>query len=473
MLRNLCVYLVLYIALVGCIMPHATYAGENAPLPKLKLSDNHRFLVKEDGSPFFWLGDTAWELFHRLNRESAETYLKTRAQQRFTIVQAVVLAEFDGLHTRNAYGELPLKNDDPAQPNEAYFKHVDWIVDAAARNGLYVAMLPTWGDKWNKGGGDGPSIFTPENAGPYGEWIAQRYKDRTNLVWILGGDRGVTNDTQRSIIKALALGLRKGDGGAHLISFHPNGGAGSAQIFHNEDWLDFNMRQNGHGIEFTGRYDATGADYARKPIKPILDGEPIYEGHPISFDAKNKGYSLAADVRRALYWDLFSGAFGHTYGHHSVWQFFDEGRKPVNNPLMPWTEAIEQPGARQMQHGRRLIESRPFLTRIPDDTLIVPSSVPTAMPGNGSRHFCATRDEAGTFAFIYVPVGRAVTVKLDAIKGAKLRAWWYDPRTGETRQIAEFDRAATRTFEPPQPGELTDFVLVIDDAAQNYPAPGK
>src|SRR5829696_3180637 len=43
-----------------------------AAAPRLKVSENRRFLVKEDGSPFFYLGDTAWELFHRLDREGAE-----------------------------------------------------------------------------------------------------------------------------------------------------------------------------------------------------------------------------------------------------------------------------------------------------------------------------------------------------------------------------------------------------------------
>ena len=40
--------------------------------PQLKVSENQRFLVYADGKPFFWLGDTAWELFHRLNREEAD-----------------------------------------------------------------------------------------------------------------------------------------------------------------------------------------------------------------------------------------------------------------------------------------------------------------------------------------------------------------------------------------------------------------
>src|ERR1700712_5503600 len=95
----------------------------------LKVSDNHRYLVHQDGTPFFWMGDTAWELFHRLNREEADQYLKRRAEQGFTVVQAVALAEFDGLKEPNPYGDTPLLNNDPTTPNDAYFKHVDYIVD--------------------------------------------------------------------------------------------------------------------------------------------------------------------------------------------------------------------------------------------------------------------------------------------------------------------------------------------------------
>ena len=292
------------------------------------------------------------------------------------------------------------------------------------------------------------------------------------LIWILGGDRPVENDSQKEIIRALARGLKRGDAGSHLITFHPTGGSGSSQPFHNEDWLDFNMRQNGHGIEFTGSYDQTRVDYDRTPIKPVLDGEPIYEGHPIAFNAKKFGHSVAADVRRAFYWDVFSGACGHTYGHHSVWSMYSAERKPVNSPLMFWTEALDEPGAAQVGFGRRLIESRPFLTRIPDDTLLVPDKNPTLIPGAGTRRFVATRDSAGSFAMVYVPVGRSFKVRLDKIAGAKVKAWWFNPRDGSAKQIGTFEKSGERKFSPPTPGELLDWVLVLDDAGKNFLPPG-
>jgi len=293
------------------------------------------------------------------------------------------------------------------------------------------------------------------------------------VIWILGGDRPIENLQQKDIIRTLASGLRKGDGGVHLITFHPSGGNGSSTWLHNEPWLDFNMRQNGHVKEFTGRYDATRTDYDRIPIKPVVDGEPLYEDHPNSFNPKQLGYSVAADVRRPLYWDLFDGAFGHTYGHHSVWQMWAPGREPINGPLMPWYEAIDQPGAGQMQNARRLIESRPFLTRVPDDSLILPSVPATSIPGAGVYHLAATRGEDFSYALIYVPAGRAFSVRTGKLSGERLRAWWFDPRNGRSELIDEFAKTESHRFTPPIPGELLDWVLVIDDASKNYPPPGQ
>ncbi len=440
---------------------------------KLMVSENHRFLVFEDGTPFFYLGDTAWELFHRLSKADAEKYLENRREKGFTVIQAVALAELDGLNVPNAEGDKPLIDNDPTKPNEKYFEHVDWVIKKAEEKGIFIGLLPTWGDKWNKKWGEGPEIFTPENAKTYGKFLGIRYKNTPNIIWILGGDRPVETDVHRQIIMQMALGLKEGDGGNHLVSFHPTGGSGSAQYFHNEPWLDFNMRQNGHSASYTERYYMTLEDYNREPAKPVMDSEPIYEDHPINFDPDKNGHSVATEVRRPLYWDLFSGAFGHTYGHHSVWQMYSPDKKPINRPLMPWYEAIDQPGAGQMIFGRMLMESRPFLTRIPDNSIIVTDNVPSSVPGRGAYSFVATRDQQGTYAMVYVPVGRKFSVKMDVIKGKNVVAWWYNPRNGEAKQIGKYTNTGTQTFNTPTPGESLDWILVLDDADAKNKAAGK
>src|SRR5687768_10056499 len=165
------------VLLATALCMFAIASGSADSLPRLKVSDNKRFLVTADGRPFFWLADTAWELLHRLNREDAERYLKNRAERRFNVIQAVVLAERDGLVEPNPYGHTPLRNNDLTQPVEEYFAHVDWIVARANALGIYIGMLPTWGDKWNRKGRGGPEIFTPDSAERFGEWLGRRYKD--------------------------------------------------------------------------------------------------------------------------------------------------------------------------------------------------------------------------------------------------------------------------------------------------------
>jgi Protein of unknown function (DUF4038) len=215
---------------------------------QLRVSEDKHYLLKKDGKPFFWLGDTAWELFHRLNREEAKKYLQNRAGKGFTIIQAVVLAELDGLNTPNAYGDKPLINNDPAKPNEAYFKHVDFIINEANKLGLIIALLPTWADKWYKDKwGMGPEIFTPENAKVFGAWIAKRYLSKS-IVWVLGGDRTPQNETHMAIIRAMAEGIKTSDNNRHLLTYHPSGGSSSYDFFADDKWIDFHMSQTGHKV---------------------------------------------------------------------------------------------------------------------------------------------------------------------------------------------------------------------------------
>ena len=152
-----------------------------AELQGLKVSENGRFLVRSDGSPFFWLGDTAWELFHRLDLEDSERYLRDRAGKGFTVIQAVVLAEFGGLTVPNANGDLPLLDSDPTRPDERDFAHVDAVVEAASRLGLYIGMLPTWGDTWNTKWGGGP----PMNADGRG-WARRGRSRGQDAGWLVG-----------------------------------------------------------------------------------------------------------------------------------------------------------------------------------------------------------------------------------------------------------------------------------------------
>ena len=432
----------------------------------IHISDNRRFLVQSDGAPFFYLGDTAWELFHRLTPEEAEEYLEARAAQGFTVIQATILAEHE-FGRPGPFGHLPLHGSDPARPNEAYFLHVDRIIQTANALGLTLGLLPTWGNKWNRGGGEGPELFTPENARGYGQFLGRRYRD-ADLIWILGGDRPVESETHRAIIRGMAAGLADGDGRRHLRLFHPPGGHSARDYFPQDDWLDADMAQTGH-VGLVPNYEAIARGYSAYPLRPVLDGEPCYEDHPIMTPqwTPTDGWFDAHAVRRAAYWAVFAGAHGHTYGCHDIWQFLDTARfAPVTAARTPWRDALHFPGASQMCHLRALMESRPFLSRVPDQSLL------RSAPGTGGGHVRATRDAEGAYAFVYSPEGQTFTVDAARLTGDTLAAWWFDPRTGAASPAGRFTQVQTLTFTPPAPGPTADWVLVLDDAARNFPLPG-
>jgi hypothetical protein len=303
-------------------------------MKRIQVSTNRRFLMTEDGQPFFWLADTAWELFHRCTLEEAVFYLENRRQKGFNVVQAVALAELDGLRVPNMQGDVPFVDLDPLRPNEAYFRHIDDVIRAAEDRGIYIALLPTWGDKVVQGTwGAGPVIFDEQTGYHYGRWIGARYRDFTNVLWVNGGDRAEPFEgvSYAPVWRALASGVKDGAGQQSFMTYHPNGRHSSADVFHNDTWLDMNMWQSCHLRPDEPNWEMIAQDYARIPVKPVIDGEPNYEDHPIDpFTRKwdpSMGTFRDMDVRKQAYRAVLSGACGHTYGHHSVWQMWTPERK--------------------------------------------------------------------------------------------------------------------------------------------------
>ena len=433
---------------------------------RLSVSPDGRSIVRSDGQPFFYLGDTAWELFHRLNRAQIRQYLHTRQVQGFNVVQAVALAEIGGLSVPNAYHDLPLNKKNPAKPAVTpgadpgkpaeydYWDHLDYAVNEAAARGMYVALLPTWG-VWAQE----KNIFTAASARAYGRFLGERYRNKP-IIWVLGGDR-VPNKASLPIWKALAEGVETGAGGrgAALISFHPAGRHGSAEWFHHEPWLDFNMWQSGQclGVKV---WEQISSSYQLKPIKPVLNAEAIYEDHPVCQDAASKGYSQPADVRNAAYWSVFAGAFGHAYGHHAVWQMHTDEQPGRNGPRSDWRDALNAPVAKQMHMLRALMEARPMLGRVPDQSLLTEaySGTDRAEALRGKNH-----------ALFYSASGKPLKVRLERLPGQRFKATWFDPRTGRSTPAGTVGNKGNHTFTPPSQGRGNDWVLILDDASRNYP----
>ena len=479
-------YAIIIVLFMSCVPEHKKEGDKS-----LFVSENGRYLTLPDGRPFFYLGDTAWELFHKLNREEATIYLENRAEKGFTVIQAVLLAEMDGLRTPNPYGEVPLLDMDPSRPNEKYFEHVDFIVNKAEELGLFIGMLPTWGDKVTKNKkGYGPVVFNPENARTYGEFLGNRYKEKP-VIWILGGDVNIFNNEELEIWRAMAKGIKEGDKGNHLITYHPYGHSFSSYWLHNEEWLDFNMYQSGHNKRYNEVYEYAEALMLLQPVKPFVDGEPAYEDIMFEFwkfrswsnpenvpdgalenngiirdTAYFKGFILANDVRVHAYWNLLSGACGYTYGNLAVCQMFKKGGSILIPCLTDWKDALDRPGADDMRHVRALFESRPFTKLIPDQSLVYGLN-----PKKRDHIRCAISSDH-SFALLYAPTGQVFTVVMKKMGGNKSTGWWYNPRNGDATKIGELDNAGLREFIPPSSGVNNDWILVLDEQTKNYPAPG-
>jgi hypothetical protein len=437
---------------------------------RLKVTPNGHFLEYQDGTPFFWLGDTGWDLFFKLNLKQIKAYLDNRAAKGFNVIQAVAISEQSGLLAPNRYGEVPLKNLDPTQPNSKYFAPIDRTIQLAAARHIFIGLLPTWGDKVAKMWGTGPEIFDSLNAYTYGKWLGNRYKNAWNIIWIVGGDRPAFSDTMdwRPVWRAMIRGIREGTGGKAIVTYHPSGESSSSRFWSNDSsYLDVNMMQSGHRIHDFPAWDWIRKDYDLQPPKPALDGEPNYEDHPVNWNPKN-GYFRDYDVRKQLYRSVFSGACGITYGHNSIFQFYGPGDKKINFADRYWTEALDRPGAFQAGYLKRLILSRPSLNRIPDQSMIMSGQ------GNENAHYItAFHDTDSTYAMIYLPAGDKIEINTACIKAKTIKASWFDPKTGKIARSFSLNPGNTHWFIPPTTGMKNDWVLILDDKAKKYPTPGE
>jgi hypothetical protein len=445
----------------------------------LRVSADGRFLERAaSGGPFLWIGDTAWKLFHRLDREEALHYLDRRAAQGFSVIQAVALAETDGLRAPNAYGEVPLIDLDPKRPNERYFEHVDFVVRAANERGLIVALLPTWGDKVPSTSPGGPAIFDARNAEVYGRFLGQRYGD-AGIVWMLGGDRGIDTPEVLEIWRAMARGIRERDA-VHLMTFHPRGDATSAWWVHNESWLDFNVFQSGHVARFLPVHRFAEEMRLMRPRKPFLDAEPPYEDIAVRFwdfvklqsdervppgvlDETGRianrahfaeGFFTDYDVRVHAYRNLLSGSCGYTYGNNAVWQMWRPGRPAIIPCLHDWRTALERPGVQQLRHLRALFTACPFHRLRPDQSLVFGPNP------DGPEHVRAASAEDRSFALVYLSRPKPVIVATAAMGSARLETSWFDPRTGESIHERAVVAGGLESFSPPARSD-GDWVLTM------------
>lgn len=434
--------------------------------PILKVSQNKRFFVTGDNKPFFWLGDTGWLLFIKLNREEVIRYLDNRKENGFNVIQVMLL--HDVKHAVNVYGDSALVNQNAAMPKTTpgndfkdavaydFWDHVDYVIDEAAKRGIYIALVPVWGSNVKA------HLVNETQATIFAKFLAGRYKNKTNIIWVNGGD--IKGTEGMNVWNAIGNTIRANDPN-HLITFHPRGRSTSSEWFHKQDWLDFNMFQSGHKDyaqdTVTPRMGEDNwkfvlNDYNLSPKKPTLDGEPSYEKIPHGLHDTLAPKWTDNDVRRYAYWSVFAGGAGFTYGHNAVMQFFIPGHGAgAYGAKESWWDAINDPGAKQMIWLKKLVLSKPYLERIPDQSLI------GGKQQDKYNFLIGTRGR--DYAFIYTYTGKNILVNMGKISGTKVKASWYDPRNGNYDLIGKFDNKAVQEFDPPGiPKDGNDWVLVLE-----------
>ena len=435
---------------------------------KLKVTENGRYLQHENGEPFFWLGDTGWLLPKRLNRDEAEFYLAECAKRGYNVVQ---IQTIDRVPAINAYGQSSMpegfnfKNIDK-KGVYGYWDHLDFIIKAAEKRGIYIGMDCIWG------GLVGSGQMDVKQAQAYGKFLAERYENSPNIIWFIGGD--IRGDVKTEVWEALAVSIKAVDKN-HLMTYHPRGRTSSATWFNNAEWLDFNMFQSGHRRygQRKGDGDYTIAEnteednwmYVEKslamtPLKPIIDGEPSYEDIPQGLHEENEVRWTDNDVRRYAYWSVFAGSFGHTYGHNSIMQFYKPGVSGSFFPTRYWYDCLKDPGYNQMKYLKALMLAFPFFERIPDQSIIAGQ--------NGERYDRAIATRGKDYLLVYNYTARPMQIDLSKIIGAKKNCWWFNPKNGELQFIGEFDSKTTTFALDIAYNAGNDRVLIAVDSSKDY-----
>lgn len=413
--------------------------------------------------PFFWLGDTAWLMFHNLTKEEIEIYLENRAEKGFNVIQAVAAHK---MPAKNIYGHEAFVNGNMTVPitegENNYWEVVDFAVKKAEELGIYMAILPHWGGvvKGNH--------ITISQVEAYIQFLAGRYKDSPNIIWVTGGDNKGDKHYDYWCLMAKTLKEVTPD---KLVTFHPFGRTTSIDYFPDEEWMDFHMFQSGHRRyeqEQLNQWDDTsksmyyyGEDSFRyvdhvhnvKPFMPVVDGEPSYEHIPQGLHDPSQPFWQDYDVRRYAYWSVLSGAAGFTFGHSSIMQFFKGNGTGAYGAYIPWKDAIHSPGSDNMSHLAKLMNSVEFSKGKRAQHLLVCEE--------GEKYERISCFAGEDFAIFYSYTGRTIKVKPEIFKGSRVKAWWFDPVSGVFSYDGDKEADKLVFSIPKGTYTHTDWALVI------------
>ncbi len=399
------------------------YVGEN-PLylhGPIQVSETGTHFQHADGTPFFWLGDTAWNGVIRGDDRDWQTYLQTRAKQKFTVIQCV-LPHWRG-DAEDELGHTACSEQHPIAVNPAYFQEKDRRFAMINEQGLLAAPVILWSHLPTDLG----YKLSQEDAIALARYIVARY-GAYQLAWLLGGDGYYQ---KMGIDRWKHIGRRVfAERHDRPVTLHPAGLRWPNKFFGNENWLDFIGYQSGHGdVPEDIQWLAKGPDpqvTSTHPVKPVINLEPNYEG---AIGYHNKVLFTDEHVRRAAYWSCMNvPTAGVTYGHDAIWNWNkqigpSEGHGDWGGgAIAPWKTALQTDGITSMSIMKTFFESIDWSTLQPAEHLLA------AQPGDidPSHHVTVSRTADGKCIVVYTPVGCTLDIQT---QGYEMQ--WFNPRNGQ------------------------------------------
>jgi len=408
----------------------------------LKVSQNKRYLIDQKNNPFLLQGDAPWSLFVGLSKEDVEVYFADRARKRFnTLLVNLIEHKFTRDPPKNFYGAAPFTTPgDFSTPNEKYFEHVDWVLRKAGQYGIQILLCPIFLGVPNGTEGWYEELVAQKksaNCLEYGAYLGKRYESFDNIIWSLGADRNPTGDALERM-NLIALGIKEHDR-RHLMTAQCYPESSSTDVYSSGGWLDINATYS-YGIV----YRKLLQDYNHSPTMPVFLIETTYEGEHNASEAQ---------IRRQAYWSVICGGFGHVFGNFSIWplgvEFGNAAAWPPSNDS--WQPQLDRPGSVGMAHFGDFFRSLPWYELIPDQKHLVVTDGLGEFRGLDYLAAGITPDSKTLVA--YMPTERTITVDLSKLAGASTGVSWFNPMTGKTIRIGDFETSGKREFTPPGSGD--------------------
>jgi hypothetical protein len=330
---------------------------------KISISDTRDYFLKER-EKFFYLADTCWSAFTNPSYDEWEYYLDYRRMQGFNVIQINVLPQHDRSESSNyvdPFGVLPDGGWNFSRMSEEYFNRAEKMVEMAVERDFTPALVAlwcnyvrgTWGSKINP-----KKIIPLEYLEDYVAYVVERFR-KYNPIFIVSGDTNF--ETEDSIVYyKTAMDIIKRMSPDSLTTMHLMGGLWEIpEIFVRTPNYDFYMYQSGHSKDQQHLPYELAQKFYKMPVKrPIVNGEPCYEGHAYG---NEYGRFTRFDVRKAIWQSLLSGAkAGVAYGAHGVWSWHRRGKgfrgERFSGIPYEWSTALRFPGAFDASFAKWIFE---------------------------------------------------------------------------------------------------------------------